>query len=135
MDHPFPQPTRHRQIAFVAALVVLLAACGGGASEDETIDCGQDNQNGPQNTWSDAASRCFRSAYQAGDIAKALVVEAREGVGLATVVYESDGDDSYIRRVTPSGGVITVFECTRLGASELNNVFQLDPLECGPLTP
>ena len=110
---------------------MLATACGGGG-EVETAECGQDNQTGPRQEWTDEASRCFRRAYQAEEPAFARVVEAREGVGLATVEYTSDGSNTFELRGIPSGGVTVVSDCTRLGAASVDRKVQLDPLECEP---
>lgn len=124
-----PHPLRLALVALVLAMVAT--ACGGG-SDVETTDCGQDNQTGPRREWNDLASRCFRAGYQEGVPVFARVVETREGVGLATVEYEADGGDTYTRRVIPSGGITTLFECTRLGATTVDDKVQLDPLDCEP---
>jgi hypothetical protein len=123
---------RVRSLLLVVVLSILLAACGGGG-DDEVLDCGQDNQTGPRAGWTHVASQCFRDRYQNGLPATATVVEAREGVGLATVEYIADGSDTFTRRVIPSGGVATVTECTRLGASRVDGRTQLDPLDCEPV--
>lgn len=122
---------RERWRSFIAVVSLILAACGGGAAE-EVLDCGQDNQTGPRADWTHIASQCFRDRFQNGQSAKATVVEAREGVGLATVEYTSDGSDTFTRRVIPSGGVATLHECSRLGASRIDGRTQLDPLDCEP---
>jgi len=126
-------PLRHRLLLVFAVLAIVVASCGGGDSEEVT-DCGQDTQTGARQSWTHSASLCFRDRYQNGIPAFARVVETREGVGLATVEYTSDGSDTYTRRVIPSGGVAVVSECTRLGASNIDNRTQLDPLDCEPLS-
>ena len=128
--HTSTRRVRWRALLVVVSLVV--AACGGGG-EEEVLDCGQDNQTGPRTEWTHIASQCFRDRYQNGQPAKATVVEAREGVGLATVEYTSDGSSTFERRVIPSGGIATVSECTRLGASRIDGRTQLDPLDCEPV--
>lgn len=126
--------TRPRRATLVALILTLMATACGGGSEVETTDCGQDNQTGPRREWNDLASRCFRAGYQEDVPVFARVVETREGVGLATVEYEADGSsDTYTRRVIRSGGATTVSECTRLGATTVDDKVQLDPLDCEPL--
>lgn len=122
-----------RRAALVAVILALLATACGGGSGVETTDCGQDNQTGPRREWNDLASRCFRAGYQENIPVFARVVETREGVGLATVEYEAEGGDTYTRRVILSGGVTTLSECSRLGASTVDGKVQLDPLDCEPL--
>ncbi len=121
-----------RRLALLAVIFALLATACGGGSDVETTDCGQDDQTGPRREWDDLASRCFRAGYQENIPVFARVVETREGVGLATVEYETDGGDTYTRRVIPSGGITTLSECTRLGASTVDGKVQLDPLDCEP---
>lgn len=128
-----PRSSRSVRLALVTLVLALVASACGGGGEPEATDCGQDNQTGPRREWSDEASRCFRQLYQDDATAFARVVETREGVGLATVEYESDGSNTFTVRTIRSGGVTTVAECTRLGASRIDDIFQLDPLECEAL--
>lgn len=125
--------TRRHRLALLGVVLAILATACGGSGDVEATDCGQDNQTGPRRDWDDLASRCFRAGFQEGVPVVARVVETREGVGLATVEYGADGGDTYTRRVIPSGGVTTVSECTRLGATSVDGKVQLDPLDCEPL--
>lgn len=120
---------RTRLMALVCAVSIVVAACGGG-EEAEPFDCGRDDQTGARSGWTDLASQCFRAAYLAGEPAVAQVVETREGVGLATVNYTTDGSDTYTRQVIPSGGLATVFHCEGLGAATEGGKVQLNPRDC-----